>query len=60
MKTSFRRLPQHSQRRFGNPNATARIMPSESVAADIGLRPEDGYDWLRRIKPIRAGQRAGQ
>jgi hypothetical protein len=60
MKTSVSRLPLYPRRRFGNPNVTARSDPARRTGADIGLRPEDGYDWLRRIKPIRAAQRAGQ
>lgn len=60
MKTSFSRQPLHPRLRFGNPNVTGRSAPARRAGADIGLRPADGYDWLRRIKPIRAAQRAGQ
>lgn len=60
MKNNFSHLPQRSQRRFGSQNAAGRATVSGNTAAGTGLRPEDGYDWLRRIKPVRTDQRAGQ
>lgn len=59
MKMSFNHQPPHLRHRFGKSEATTRNVPAGSAAANPGLRPEDGYDWLRRIKPIRAAQRAG-
>lgn len=60
MKSDLSYLLQHSRRRFGGPNPTGRTTSSGSTATGTGLRPEDGFDWLRRIKPIRTGQRAGR
>ncbi|EIL99229.1 hypothetical protein RHOFW104T7_17715 [Rhodanobacter thiooxydans] len=60
MKISFSRQPLHLRRRFSQSDATARSVPAGNAAVGTNLRPEDGYDWLRRIKPIRAAQRAGR
>lgn len=59
MKLSFNRQRPQLQRRFGKSDAVARSVPAGS-AAGTDLQPEDGYDWLRRIKPIHAAQRAGR
>ncbi|KZC39497.1 MULTISPECIES: hypothetical protein [Rhodanobacter] len=60
MKMSFSRQLPCLRRRFGQSDATARSVPAGNAAAGIDLRPEDGYDWLRRIKPINTAQRAGR
>lgn len=60
MKMSFRRQPPHLRRRVDRSDAAVRSVPARGVAASTDLRPEDGYDWLRRIKPVRVAQRAGR
>lgn len=60
MKNDFSHSPLYSQHRFSHRHATGRTSTSGSTAAGPGLRREDGFDWLRRIKPAQTGQRAGQ
>lgn len=60
MKMSFRRQPPRLRRLVDRSDATVRSVPARGVVAITDLRPEDGYDWLRRIKPIRVAQRAGR
>lgn len=60
MKMSFRRQPPRLRRLVDRSDATVRSVLAGGVVASTDLRPEDGYDWLRRIKPIRVAQRAGR
>ena len=51
MKRHASNLPQHLRSRSENTDADRRNAAPRSITANIGLSAEDGYDWLRQLKP---------
>jgi hypothetical protein len=51
MKRHASNLLQHLRSRFESSQADRRNAEPPSIAANIGLSAEDGYDWLRQLKP---------
>lgn len=52
MKRHIHNLLQHSRGRFEGADAAHRATTPRNMAASAGLRPQDGYDWLRQIKQV--------
>jgi hypothetical protein len=55
MKRHLNNLLQYPRGRFEGAHAVHRAATPRNTGA--GLRPEDGYDWLRQIKQVQAGRR---
>ncbi|MHB1059172.1 MAG: hypothetical protein ACYC0F_14940 [Rhodanobacter sp.] len=55
MKRHIDSLLQRPRGRFETSRMARRHPIPQSIAAGASLRPEDGYDWLRQIKPVQRG-----
>jgi hypothetical protein len=51
MKRHASNLLQHLRSRSESTDADRRNAAPRSITANIGLSAEDGYDWLRQLKP---------
>lgn len=56
MKRYINQLLQQSRSQFESSHARRRTEAPQSMHASSALRAEDGYDWLRQIKPVQIGR----
>ncbi|MGY3038749.1 hypothetical protein ACVWWQ_000336 [Rhodanobacter sp. TND4EL1] len=57
MKRYINQLLEKPRTQFESASARRRNEVPGSLTANAGLRAEDGYDWLRQIRPARDSQR---